>query len=140
MVDRPGWSVARLSRETAPSDGKPRISKATIFRYIADAVDNISTARVRLLAEAGDVSVEDALKAAASLLTDEELPDEDETYGLSPKDPIVRAILDGPFTPEFRDRLLRYESSRREDRLKEIQETAQEWGRRGTQEGNDGVD
>lgn len=139
VVDRPGWSVARLSRETALPDGKPRVSKATIFRYLADAVPNISTTRVRLLAEAAGVSVEDAVKAAASLLNDDEPQDEEETHGLPPKDPIVLAILEGPFTPEFRQRLLRYEAARRTERLKEIQETAEEWGRR-NQEGDDGVD
>jgi len=140
IVDRPGWSVARLSRETAGPDGKPRVSKSTLFRHLGGEVTRISAALVKLIAEAAGDEPENALRAAGDLLSDEDA-DDDRLHGLDPKDPIVKAILTGPFDDEFRDRLLRAEVTRRQQRMDEIQMAADLYRRRDEEDqGGDGVD
>lgn len=139
-VDRPGWTVARLSRETAGSDGKPRVSKATIFRMLNGSTKKISTSSVRILAEAAGVEIDTALRAASSqLVRDDEAP-EDWPYGLDPKDPIVQAILSGPFDDDMQDRMLRYEVTRRQQRLEEIEITAQAYRRNPDEDTSGGMD
>lgn len=72
-VTQPGWSVARLAREAG-------ISRSTIFRWMSGEVTNVTTARVRAVAEALGDDVERALQAVGaqnSELRSEELTLED---------------------------------------------------------------
>ena len=60
MTSRPGWSVARLARESG-------IHRATIFDWIRGGGESVTIASVRAVAEALGDDLENALRAVASL-------------------------------------------------------------------------
>lgn len=60
MVDRPGWSVARLAREAG-------IHRATIFGWIKDDTPSLTVASVRAIAQALGDDIDNALRAAGSV-------------------------------------------------------------------------
>jgi transcriptional regulator with XRE-family HTH domain len=60
MVERPGWSVARLARESG-------LHRSAIFGWIADGAGGITIRSVYLIADALGVDREDALRAAGNL-------------------------------------------------------------------------
>lgn len=61
ITDRPGWSVARLARDSG-------IHRSTIFRWIRGDVQNLTLDSIRLVAEAGEVDFLEALRVAATLV------------------------------------------------------------------------
>lgn len=61
LTSRPGWSVARLARESG-------IHRSTIFRWISGEVRNVSTNSVRLIAKASGDDEKAALRAASEVL------------------------------------------------------------------------
>ena len=60
MVERPGWSVARLARESG-------LHRSAIFGWLADGAEGITIRSVYLIADALGVDREDALRAAGNL-------------------------------------------------------------------------
>lgn len=76
-TDRPGWSVARLARESS-------VGKSTIFRWIAGK-GGLTVASVRAIAAALGVDLRVAMLAAGDVLG---LPDGD--------DPEVRHVMAHP--------------------------------------------
>jgi transcriptional regulator with XRE-family HTH domain len=62
MTSRPGWSVARLARESG-------IHRATIFDWMRGSGESVTIASVRAVAEALGDDLENALRAVASLET-----------------------------------------------------------------------
>lgn len=60
MTSRPGWSVARLARESG-------IHRATIFEWMKGSSDSVTIGSVRAIAAALDDDLENALRAVASL-------------------------------------------------------------------------
>lgn len=60
MVDRPGWSVARLAREAG-------IHRATIFGWIKDDTPSLTVASVRAIAQALGDDIDNALRAAGNV-------------------------------------------------------------------------
>jgi AcrR family transcriptional regulator len=60
MTDRPGWSVARLARESG-------VHRATIFKWLGNK-GGVTMASVRAIADALDDDPENALRAAAGKL------------------------------------------------------------------------
>lgn len=70
LVSRPGWSVARLARESG-------IHRSTIFRWMEGGEAKTITVRsVKLIAAAAGADVDTALRAAGAVLDPEE-PDND---------------------------------------------------------------
>lgn len=65
MTDRPGWSVARLARES-------KLHRATIFGWIKDGSGSVTIASVHAIADALGDSRASAL-AAAGNVRDEEM-------------------------------------------------------------------
>lgn len=63
LTDRPGWSVARLSRESG-------IERGTIFRWISGRLERVTVESVRLVAETSGDDIDRALRAAAGLTPD----------------------------------------------------------------------
>lgn len=76
MTDRPGWSVARLARESG-------INRATIFKWISGA-RGVTVANVAAIARALDDDPTTALRAAAAVEIE---PPRDETIELIRTDP-----------------------------------------------------
>jgi AcrR family transcriptional regulator len=69
MTNRPGWSVARLARESG-------VHRATIFKWIGNK-GGVTMASVRAIATAVDDDPENALRAAAGKLAmSQELEDD----------------------------------------------------------------
>lgn len=60
MTDRPGWSVARLSRESG-------LHRSAIFGWMKNGAEGITIRSVYLIADALDVDRAEALKAAGGL-------------------------------------------------------------------------
>ena len=63
LVSRPGWSVARLARESG-------IHRSTIFRWMSGEVRNVSSNSVRLIAKASGEDEPAAFRAASEVLGD----------------------------------------------------------------------
>ncbi|WP_158554050.1 helix-turn-helix domain-containing protein [Micromonospora deserti] len=85
MTDRPGWSVARLARESG-------IHRATLFRWIAGK-GGANVASVRQIAEALGDDPANALRAAGNM---EGAPEE----ALDPDLQVIMRRLASPDTPE----------------------------------------
>ncbi len=60
MVERPGWSVARLARESG-------LHRSAIFGWLSDGAEGITIRSVYLIADALGVDREEALRAAGNL-------------------------------------------------------------------------
>lgn len=61
IVDRPGWSIARLARDSG-------VHRSTIFRWMNGDRRNLTLDSVRLVADAGGIDLMEALRAAAALV------------------------------------------------------------------------
>lgn len=83
MTSRPGWSVARLARESG-------IHRATIFEWMKGDSDSVTIGSVRAIAAALDDDLENALRAVASLVTPHGGRDEEMELILAA--PVSRAV------------------------------------------------
>jgi hypothetical protein len=103
MTGRPGWSVARLARES-------KVAKSTIFRWIAEGSEGITITSVNLIADALGDDRANALRAAGNL------PPE--------RDAEVDLILASNLTEEQKvamiDRLMRRREEERQRRLEDL--------------------
>lgn len=88
MTSRPGWSVARLARESG-------IHRATIFDWIKGSGDSVTIASVRAVASALGDDLENALRAVASL---ESIP--------GPNDEEMDLILSAPVSDDVKKRMI----------------------------------
>ena len=94
MTRRPGWSVARLSRESG-------IAKSSIFKWIADGPGAITIQSVYLIADALGEDRETALRAAGDIPRG--------------RDPEVDLILAAPRTDEQKAEMIQRLMRRREE-------------------------
>lgn len=100
---RPGWSVARLARESG-------IHRSTIFRWLKGD-GGITMQSIRAIASALGVDMQTALLAAGNSVTAPPPPDPRE-------DPIIQAILADPrWTEEQRTELVKAQIERMEQDL-----------------------
>lgn len=60
ITDRPGWSVARLNRESG-------IHRSTIFRWLSGEVTNVTMDSIRLVAQTAGIDLDVAVRAASTL-------------------------------------------------------------------------
>lgn len=79
MTARPGWSVARLARESG-------IHRATIFDWIKGGGESVTVGSVRAIARALGDDLENALRAVASISSS--APPEDEEMDLIMSAPV----------------------------------------------------
>lgn len=101
MVARPGWSVARLHRESG-------VGRSTIFRWLKGE-GGLTIHSVRRIAEALGVDPAAAMLAAGSTLGP---PNVDE-------DPEMRAILDSRLSQPVKDQIIARVRARRAHDLEE---------------------
>lgn len=108
-TNRPGWTVARLARESG-------IARSTLFRWLKDGGERVTIALVRRIAEAVGDDPANAIKAAGSLV---------ERDPIDMTDPVVARIMAGPFDREMKQMMLdrhRYNLARRlEEDLQNIE-------------------
>lgn len=106
MTARPGWSVARLARESG-------IHRATIFDWIRGGGESVTIASVRAVARALDDDLESALRAVANL---------DSAPGS--RDEEMELILSAPVSTEMQkqmiSRILELREQDRQQRLRVI--------------------
>lgn len=106
MTARPGWSVARLARESG-------IHRATIFDWIKGGGESVTIASVRAVARALDDDLESALRAVANL---ESAP--------GSRDEEMELILSAPVGTEMQkqmiSRILELREQDRQQRLRVI--------------------
>jgi transcriptional regulator with XRE-family HTH domain len=88
MTSRPGWSVARLARESG-------IHRATIFDWIRGSGESVTIASVRAVADTLGDDMENALRAVASL---ESRP--------SPRDEEMEMIMSAPVGDDMKRRMI----------------------------------
>jgi transcriptional regulator with XRE-family HTH domain len=88
MTARPGWSVARLARESG-------IHRATIFDWIKGGGESVTIASVRAIARALDDDLESALRAVANLESAPGSPDEE-----------MELILSAPVSAEMQKQMI----------------------------------
>lgn len=88
MTSRPGWSVARLARESG-------IHRATIFDWMKGNGDSVTIGSVRAVAAALDDDLENALLAVASLVPSPRGRDEE-----------IELILSAPVSREVQRRMI----------------------------------
>lgn len=88
MTSRPGWSVARLARESG-------IHRATIFDWMKGDGDSVTIGSVRAVAAALDDDLENALLAVASLVPSPRGRDEE-----------IELILSAPVSREVQRRMI----------------------------------
>lgn len=87
IQDRPGWSIARVARESGG-----RFSRATLFRIMTGETKRVSVDTVRLVAQIAGDDPDEVLAIASGSLT--ELSDRDPRLaGLDPNSPAVRHIM-----------------------------------------------
>jgi transcriptional regulator with XRE-family HTH domain len=70
ICERPGWSVARLARETG-------VNRSTVFRWLSDGGESVTIRSIRSVAQAVGDDLEVALRAAADLPAAEPTVDEE---------------------------------------------------------------
>lgn len=101
ITSRPGWSVARLARDSG-------VHRSTIFRWL-DGTDikTVTVRSVRLIAEAAEDDIDRALRAAGSVLQHD-----DETNDL---DLEVEMIQNSDLLEDIKDAMIR-EAYRLRDR------------------------
>lgn len=88
MTSRPGWSVARLARESG-------VHRATIFDWMKGTGESVTIASVRAVAAALDDDLENALRAVASLET-----------APKPRDEEIELIMSAPVDDEMKRRMI----------------------------------
>lgn len=98
MTSRPGWSVARLARESG-------IHRATIFGWMKEGGESVTIGSVRAVASALGDSLENALRAAADLAPVGREPE---------RDPELELIFDAPVPATMKKRMIELLFERRE--------------------------
>jgi transcriptional regulator with XRE-family HTH domain len=88
MTSRPGWSVARLARESG-------IHRATIFDWMKGSGESVTIASVRAVAEALGDDLENALRAVASL-----------DAAPKPRDEEMELIMSAPVDDDMKRRMI----------------------------------
>lgn len=88
MTARPGWSVARLARESG-------IHRATIFDWIKGDGESVTIASVRAIAAALHDDLENALRAVANLISSPGTQDEE-----------MELILSAPVNRDIQKRMI----------------------------------
>lgn len=120
ITNRPDWSIARLARDSG-------IHRSTIFRWMKGDVQNLTLESIRLIAEAGQVDIMDALRAAATLVAPAAAERLERDYG-------EQAILDSDATPAQKKMMLeRYNRKVAESKqaaLRDLQEQIDLLGQR----------
>ncbi|HEU4541746.1 MAG TPA: helix-turn-helix transcriptional regulator [Jiangellaceae bacterium] len=111
LTERPGWSVAKLARQSG-------IHRATIFGWIKEGGENVTIASVRLIADAAGDSMENALRAAADITA---APSDPES------DPELDAILSAPVSNVTRMKMIRRLFDIREQEKQRHAEEIQRW-------------
>lgn len=116
MTSRPGWSVARLHRESG-------VARQTIFKWMSPRPGGVTMASVRAIGQALD-DLPGALRAASGSLTDgpqpivvdaDAVPDEEIAMVLADEhlsNPVKARIINTIFERRERDRLRRIEETR----------------------------
>lgn len=100
IQDRPGWSIARVARESGG-----RVSRATLFRIMMGETKRVSVDTVRLVAQVAGDDPEAVLAMAAGSLA--ELSDRDPRLdGLDPNDRVVQTIMALDISDERKERML----------------------------------
>lgn len=123
MTDRPGWSVARLARESG-------VHRGTIFKWLSGN-EGVTVASVRTIATALGDDVTNALRAAAGM------PPATQEAGDAKADPVIQWILDNPaFDEDEKVTLIKRELARiereRAARIAELEWLVAQRERRGT--------
>ncbi len=103
MTSRPGWSIARLARESG-------IHRATIFDWIKGDGDSVTIASVKAVAEALGDDLENALRAVANLESTQ--PAQDEEMEL-----ILSAPVDDDMKRQMIGQLLELREQDRQQRM-----------------------
>lgn len=98
QTQRPGWSIERLARDSG-------INRSTLFRWLKGDIRNLSMSSVRLVAQALEVDMASALRAAGQL-ADEASVDE--------ADWEIRMIRESGLHPQVIERLIVDALQRRE--------------------------
>jgi Transposase. len=109
MTDRPGWSVARLARESG-------VHRATIFKWIGNK-GGVTMASVRAIADALDDDPENALRAAAGKLAASQTMEDDQIAE------ILTSGLPAPVQQELIEMVIdrrRQDEARQMDDLKRV--------------------
>lgn len=118
-TERPGWSVARLARESG-------IHRSTIFRWIKGDGGNVTVDSVRRIAEALGEDPDEALRAAGQLVASTPAGGSDEELEL-----IMRAPVDDQLKARMVEMLLKRREREREQRIADFQVLLEEAARRG---------
>jgi transcriptional regulator with XRE-family HTH domain len=104
MTARPGWSVARLARESG-------IHRATIFDWIRGGGESVTIASVRAVARALGDDLENALRAVASI-SPSSAPDDEE----------LDLIMSAPVSDDMKRRMIaQLLDMREQDRQQRLQ-------------------
>lgn len=104
MTSRPGWSVARLARESG-------IHRATIFDWIRGTGESVTIASVRAVARALGDELENALRAVASLES-----------STDPHDEEMDLIMSAPVSDDLKKRMIsQLLEMREQDRQQRLQ-------------------
>lgn len=119
IQDRPGWSIARLARES-----KGAISRSALFEMMNGTTRRISVDVVRLIARIVGDNPDEVLKTVSGSVTG--LPEADPRLeGLDPNDDVVKNILSLDIDDEERDIMLNHRRKlvalRREQDLRELE-------------------
>lgn len=132
---REGMNVTRLAKLSG-------VGRSTLNRHLANDGTRVTVATATAIARAVGDDPANALSAAGSLITDDAppIPSGVDLLWLDARDPIVAAILTGPFEVQMQNDMIKYEADRREQRRKEIEMTAQALRRRDLDTDGDGVD
>lgn len=103
MTQRPGWSVARLARESG-------IHRATIFDWMKGGGESVTIASVKAIARALGDDLENALRAVASISTPS-----------APADEEMDLILSAPVSDDVKRRMIaRLLDMREQDRQQRL--------------------
>lgn len=134
-TQQPGLNVSRLAHRAG-------VGRTSVQRWMRNDGTRVTIEKARAIAEAIGDDPASALQAAGALIVSgaEDVPLNVDLHGLDPRDEIVREILAGPWGDDMRDRMLKAEVLRRQQRLGEIQMTAEAYRQGDDRENGDGVD
>lgn len=106
MTKQPGWSVARLARESG-------IARQTIFAWMKEGSESLTVASVRAVAKALNADMATAMLAAGGVLGPPVVTDDEE----------MRRIVEHPrLSPDQKDRIIAVVRARRARSMEETQE------------------
>lgn len=125
IQDRPGWSIARVARESGGL-----VSRATLFRIMMGETKRVSVDTVRLVAQIAGDDPEEVLAMAAGSLA--ELGERDPRLdGLDPSDPVVAHILALDVDEEMRGFMLNRRRQQLAERNEQDIREIEFWANRG---------